>query len=244
MKARTLLSIVVSLLLSVNLCGAQSSNAPIKIHAIQLVSCASLPEGVDIAPMGHKVGFELYYLVEGANLAGIKEDSLVMESIKTKENVELSKTPGGRPAYDLGSFPDVSSSGKYAIFSIKVDQDQFGKVESLAIKGKITLLMGSKREEKTVKLAVSDKKTKQVGPFMVGIDEPMGEEGIGVTITGPLQSFIDAKLITKKGEEESQGSFSTGNSKTLSFSKPASGTVNVKMSYWADLREETVGFGQ
>ena len=114
----------------------------------QIRSSAPLPADVpfDVKPMGYEPGFEIGYVVKGEGLASVKKDSLVMDHILTREGVDLAASRAGQPGYEMGAFPKVSEDGRYASFSVKVNQDAFGKVESLALKGSITLLMATQRE--------------------------------------------------------------------------------------------------
>jgi hypothetical protein len=230
---------------------AQEAGQPsVRARPVQIVSCDDLPARLDfkVKPMGYKPGFQIYYLLEGENLVGIKKDSLVLDFIKTASGSDISKHRNGKPAYEQGSFPKVSEDGKHGVFSVEVEENQFGKLENLSIKGTITVLTGSQRKEQSVELSVADKQKKKVGPFSVAIASGGGslmgmgssDKTIGVELTGPLESIIEIKLLDGAHELNSEGWMSDGSSKTFSFSKPRNTTVSVSINHWTDLKEEEV----
>lgn len=239
--------------------GAQTPSSPppsdaLRARPVQIISCAPMPAeiGFELKPMGYDPGFEIFYLVEGNNLAGIKDDSLVMAGIRTPAGEELSKNRMGTSTCQLGPFPKVSDDGKYALFSVKVQQDQFGKVESLAMKGSVTVQIASRREEKTVAMSAADSQPRRAEPFAVavaaegqdGMMGMFGGGGFGIRITGPLERIIDVKLVAAGAEEKSASNMSDGSSTTYFFEKPSAESFTVQIACWADLSEQKVVFGQ
>lgn len=253
MKRRLFISMA-CLSLFVQISVAQTADSELSVRPIQMVSCATLPDGIafDVKPMGHEAGFEIFYLVEGKNLIAIKEDSLILSAIKTKEGLDISKSRTGDPTYKQGPFPRVSKDGKYAVFSVKVEHEQFGKVDALTMQGSVVALMASKRETKDLALPVTGKQSKNIGPFTVlsqtgGGAELMGMtsgNNFGIKITGPLSSIIDVKLVAKGGAEKSECNMSDNTSTTFFFSKPSTSEVTVRINYWTDLREQKVMFSK
>ena len=233
---------------------APAPNAALRARPVQIVSCAPMPAeiGFELKPMGYDPGFEIFYLVEGSHIAGIQDDSLVMAGIRTPAGEELSKNRMGMPTCQLGPFPKVSDDGKYALFSVKVQQDQFGKVESLAMKGSVTMQIASRREEKTVEMAASDSEPRRAGPFSVavaaedagGMADMFGGGGFGIRIPGPLEQIIDVTLAAAGAKEKSTSNMSDGSSTTYFFEKPAAEAFTVQIACWADLSEQKVVFGQ
>jgi hypothetical protein len=147
--------------ISLGLAVADGAEAALHAKPIQIKSCDILPGQVmPIAGfMQHQAGFEIVYLVEGADLVGVKSATLAIDSILTPDGRNIAKKRNGNRAYSLGSFPKATDDGKYCIFSLQVDDaSQFGKVEQLKIKGSIAALVGSAREEKTLELSVNDTK--------------------------------------------------------------------------------------
>jgi hypothetical protein len=137
------------------------------VRPIQIVSCASLPSDLtaEVRPCGYEDGFQIYYLVEGDSIAGF--DSLSIDSVKTPEGGDVSKEKSGTATYRAGPFPKISVDGKYCVFSLVVPRNQFGNVEKLAVRGRVTLLVGTKREERRATLAIDDQSEKKIGPFTV-----------------------------------------------------------------------------
>lgn len=229
----------------------EGSAAPLTARPVQIVSCASMPDDVpfDVAPMSYNKGFEIFYLVEAENLAAFKDNSLTLTSMKTKDGKDISKTRTGKPSYEEGTFPKVSEDGKYAVFSVKVEQDLFGQVDSLEIAGSAILLVASSRDVLTAKLSKDEKKAKTVGPFTVSTSAGggfmgMGGDSFGVTVKGSLASIINVDVESNGAALDSEGSMSDGSSKTFYFAKPDSDALTVKINYWTDLKEETVTFGK
>jgi hypothetical protein len=250
MKTTTLAALAV---LALTCHSVLAADAP-RIRPVQIVSCDTIPEGLafDVKPMGYQPGFEIFYLVEGSDLAGIKPESLVIESIKSADGPDIAKKRNGKPACKLGPFPKASDDGKYCVFSMHVDDNQFGKIDKLAIKGSVVVLSGSKREEKTVDLKVTDTKAKKVGPFSIQIGKgekgfmgmgPANPDSVGVKLTGPIGSVIEAKFMD--GNQELQGGYSSDTkAREYTFAKPSGDKLTLALKYWADLKETKAPLGK
>jgi hypothetical protein len=270
-----------------------------RVRPFQTISCDNVPEGLTSG--GYTPGFQISYVVEGQNIAGF--DSLVIETIKTPEGVDISKYWNGKP--DYYTIGQTSPDGKCCIFSLAVCKSQFGKVEKLAIKGHVTILLGTKREEKRIDLKATDDQETKVGPFsvrnsvlsapptaphyspttiarsppyppppyplpLVGTAyatmpaatpytaptrasppvtaAPAGTCTVpvmGVLITGPLNSLIEAKF--HDGDQELQGPLQLGpmysvgeNTRMYSLPKPKADKFTLTLSYWLDLTKVTL----
>jgi hypothetical protein len=116
--------------------------------------------------MCYQPGFQVYYLVEGEDIAGF--GSVAVEAVTTPDGTDISRYRNGSPAYTTG-FSNTSPDGKYCVFSVAVANNQFGKVDSLAIKGQVTVLLATNREEKTIDLKATEKGEKKIGPFSVQV---------------------------------------------------------------------------
>jgi hypothetical protein len=233
--------------------GVAQSEKPLTARPVQRMSCAVLPADMafDVKPMGHEAGFEIYYLVEGESIAAVKDDSLVVDAILTKDGKDISKSRTGKSAYEQGPWPKVSEDGKYAVFSVKSDADQFGNVESLSIKGSITVQTANQRDKKNATLVLAEKQPKSVGPFTVAVEADSDEaaamrgNNLGLRVTGPQASLIDVSVATPDGKAlEPEGSTWDDTSKTFFFEKSATPSVTVEVNYWTDLVERKVVFGQ
>ena len=248
-------SLLATLLVIATSALAQQPKGPM-VKMAQIRSSAPLPADVpfDVKPMGYEPGFEIGYVVKGEGLASVKKDSLVMDHILTREGVNLAASRAGQPGYEMGAFPKVSEDGRYASFSVKVNQDAFGKVESLAMKGRITLLMATQRETASATLATAGGESVQAGPFTVAIhsgnSEGMGGAffgggQFGVQVSGPCDSLIDLKLLDGGRATESEGTMTSGNGPTVYFfPKPTHGPATVQIHYWTDMKEQKVLFGR
>jgi len=218
MKATTCVGLVI-LILGGRLVLAEEGGRPsMRVRPIQMTSWDNVPPGLGLPmsassyqPRGQQPGFQVSYLVEGQDIAGFH--SLTIETIKTPEGVDISKYRNGRPAYEAGAFPSTSQDGKYCIFSLHVNQNQFGKVERLAIKGHATVLVGTKWEEKKIDLKATDKQATKVGAFSVrvmpgggGIPFGMVIPGVpmvtpGVPVPGTPPPVLPRTSITPEGAE-------------------------------------------
>lgn len=234
---------------------AQQSKGP-RVKRVQIRSSAPLPSDVpfDVKPMGYELGFEIGYVVKGEGLASVKKNSLVMDHIRTRDGVNLAESRTGKPGYTMGMFPKVSEDGRYARFSVKVAQNAFGKVESLSMKGRITLLMATERETASAVLAVAGGESVEAGPFTVAVQS--GKSGgmggsffgggqFGVQVSGPTDSIIDMKLLDGGRATDSEGTMTSGNGPTVYFfPKPTQDQATLEINYWTDMKEEIVSFGR
>ena len=113
----TIIAVLILTLAGSVLLGGEPLQPIMRARPIQIISCNTWPDHVpiDLKPMGHKSGFEIWYLIEGKDLAGV--NSVVIDAIRTPEGADISKDRDGHPTYELGPFPQNSTDGKYAVFS-------------------------------------------------------------------------------------------------------------------------------
>lgn len=245
MKATSILGIAFLTICCNMAFGADVDTPVMRARPIQVLSCGAAPEGLafDIRPMGFRSGFEIYYLVEGQGIAGF--ESLSIDSIKTAQGSDISKSASGEPNYEAGPFPRRSADGKYCVFSLEVNHDEFGKVDQLAVKGNVTILLGTKKEAKKIELKTSDNQEKKVGPFSVRV-KPAGApspfkfgpaDSLDVEITGPLSSLSQMKFLD--GDHEMQGASTSSDGKSVVYSlpKPKAASVTATLTYWLDLKK-------
>jgi hypothetical protein len=251
MKAKLVAVLVLSFCHSV-LLGGEPAQPALRVKPIQIVSNETLPEKVpiEVAPMGFKSGFQISYLLEGQNLAGVR--SLTIDSIKTPDGTEISKDRSGAPAYELGPFSRTSPDGKYAVFSLEVNESQFGKVERLVVQGHVTAIVGTTREEKSVELNATEVKPQKLGPysieamqgdegrFMIGPEDP---DDVRIIITGPQRKLVRVQFKDGNAQIPTQASWDDQR-RTCSLPKPKSGKIAVTLSYWSDVKEVAVPLGR
>ena len=233
----------------------QTARVPL-VKMAQIRSSAPLPADVpfDVKPMGYEPGFEIGFVIKGEGLASVKRNSLVMEHILTRDGVNLAESRTGRPAYEMGAFPKVSEDGRYAGFSVKVNQDAFGKVESLALKGSVILLMATQRATASATLTTAGGEPVKAGPFTVAMHSGQGDGmggaffgggQFGIQVSGPCDSIIDMHLLDGGRTTDSEGTMTEGHGPTVYFfPKPTQEQASLQINYWTDMQEQTVPFGR
>ena len=263
MKPTATIGIVTLFLFSTFVFGDDPEPPVLKVRPIHFVSSDTIPLEVDrrVLPTGLKRGFEIYYLVEGKEIAGF--ESLTLESIKTPKGVDLSRSWNGAPGYQAGPSPQVSTDRKHCVFSLIVPRNQFGKVEQLDINGYATLLVGSKREAAQIELTEATEGKKTAGPFSVTVTrtsrEPMppaaankdpaasvppdNTESLRVDVQGPIPRLIEAVFVDGDRERQSQ---SSGDKTHLTFHLPIpiSGKVRMTVRSWAAITPVHVMIGK
>jgi len=250
MKATTCAGVVVLILGGRLALAGEGERPSMRVRPIQVTSWDDAPPGLafDMMPMpwcrhqaeGHP-GFQVSYLVEGQDLAGFH--SVTIDTIKTPEGTDISKYRDGKRAYEAGVFPRrTSEDGKYCVFSLNVSQNQFGKVEKLAIKGHVTLLVGTKWEEKKIDLQASDKVPTKVGPFSIRVDQSQQSDSVGVEIT-PRTGLIQAEFAEGDVEVEPSGSGESNNARTYYLPRPKAGKFTLALRYWVDMKKVTIPIG-
>jgi hypothetical protein len=244
-----------------------------RIRPIQTISSDTVPEDLpfEVKPGPLRKGFTIYYLVEGKDIACF--DSLAIESIKTPQGADISRNRNGTPAYDTGAFPRTSTDGRYCLFSLDFNENQYGKVDTLAIKGEVTLFLATQREAKKIWLKPDDEQEKKVGPFAVQVkpapvqpDRPFAvphtsrkqiRDGIvpapvevpprpvfrTIEITGPVQSLAVVR-ITDGDEEIMEGASWDEKSRVNYVPQPKTGEYAVILVYWLDMKKVKFPFGQ
>ena len=112
-------------------------------------------------------GFQITYLVRGKDLVGVKHNTLRVECpFARRTESRYPEKRNGEVAYTLHEV-GATVDGKYCAFAMYVDGNQFGEVETLAIKGTIVVLRSTRHEERTVKLSLANREKKAAGPFSV-----------------------------------------------------------------------------
>jgi hypothetical protein len=233
----------------------------ITIRPIQITSSDKLPESAtEIQPFGFQSDIvQITYLVEGKGLIGIKDKSLQIDNVLTKEGKDLIKTDGKSIA-EMDPFGGrVNKDGTCILFTTYVKKNEFQKTDGLKLKGDVVVLVGTKKETANGEFKTDKKSTIEVGPYKISNsvegskkDSAIPLPGFGpqgdqmtVTVKGKTQSIIAFKLMDGDKALESNGSFSSsagigGEETSYFFSKPSKGSVKVIMSYWKDMKEQKV----
>lgn len=216
-----------------------------------LMVTLGVPAGVELSfqdrPMGYETGYRIHLLLQGEGIAGIKKDSLVVESLAAADGRNLATGRTGKATWKMGSFPKINDAGTVAIFSIEGPDNLLGKVDGVTLNGAITLLLGSEVAKATTgELEAKGSKPQQFPGFTVktgraGNAVRMGsDDDLNVTIEGNLGAIIEVKASQGGAELKSSSSSSSGTWKTYDFAGKPEGAVIVTVSYWKDLTEQVV----
>jgi hypothetical protein len=248
------------------LADSQAAEPKFKIRPIHILAFDKYPEGAkDILPFSFQDTFvEIYYLIDGENLAGFKEDSFKVESIITKEGKDLVKTE--KDVAELrGLSGKVSNDGKFATFAVSIKKNEFLKTDDMQVKGEITLLTGTKRATEQAVLKVDSKEIVKAGPYKLrfstqpkdalgeSVEQSFGQifnmkkiETVEVGIDGPRDATISVQVVDGKERLGSRGtSWSSGSDEVMhSLPKVKGNEMKIVIEYWTDLKEQKIKFGE
>ena len=216
----------------------------VKAEMVSLTVAKSLPSELpfQVKPHNHPEGFSVTYLLTGEGMTGINEKSLKLDSVKTSDGKELSKTRRGGANYKMGSFAKVGDEGEFGSFSFSVNENIIGKAQGLKISGSIKVFLGDKVLEKTT----SPGDLKLLKDTVAGIEVSYSENkfggSAGIKVKGNLNKIVSVMILDEKGKEiKSNGWSGWDDQKTYNFSKlPKVGQL--KLMYWNELVEQEVKF--
>ena len=250
-----------TMLLILTACTLAAADGPaVTCKPVMITSCAELPASIGFQerPMGYDLGVKISYLVEGEDLIGFKEDSLVITAITTADGKNIANKRNGKPAWKQGSFPKTTDDGKFGVFTIEVSESVFGKTDGLSVIGTIVALSGSDRQTKKAAFKLSETKTEDIGGLKVsligtkkGKDAEVGPKpffggggGFGVVVAGDITKVAEVVLLEGTTKLDSQGSSWSGSERTWNFAKPAGDSVTVEITYWNKMAAVTVPIGK
>jgi hypothetical protein len=188
------------------------------------------------------MGIEIFYLVEGTDLAGLKDDSLQVSSLRGRDGSDLSVTRTGTATVTLGPFPATTDDGRHLFFSLRSQEDLFGRVDERSLRGSVVVFTGSRRE--TGELTITATTPPQVvGPFRVSPAPGVSAGDVGVTVTGPLPALINVLQIRGVAIVTAEQTSSDGTEKTFLFPPGGGASARIRLHYWTELSERTVRFG-
>jgi hypothetical protein len=256
MRTRSFLAAVPVLAAMASVASAADTPA-ITIRPVQLISQAEVPEGApdEAKSVMFTKGVTIGYLVEGHDLIGFARDSLVIDTMATADGTSIAKKRNGERNWRMGSFPCASDDGRFAFFQVQTDDHLFGHAEGLRIGGTITVRTGSEQTTATTKAhGLASKETEKIGDFDVAFGPTAGgalnfggrgAPPVTILVTGPLAKIIKVSLLVDGKALDSQGSMGVtgGDSRTYQFAKPAGADGTVSISYWKNLSETPVRFG-
>lgn len=224
---------------------AIAGEAPFTARAVQITSCAPLPStvGFEAKPMGHQDGFVIWWLVQGADIIGVKEDSLAVTTLKTPDGKDLAQSRSGRPNWKMGAFPKATADGTCALFSLECSADVFGQAERLAIAGSVVVLTGGNPQTQELPFDPAKPSTAKAGPLTVtfGAKSGFGDpDSYGITVKGPLASIISMEIADGGSTRKSQGWSGMNDERTYHFPKPTAAAPKLALRWWGTSGEAKV----
>jgi hypothetical protein len=216
------------------------------VKPVQFLVCAPLPAELPFSakPFGHEPGFKIAWLIEGEDLIGISEGSLVVTALKTPDGKNLAVARNGSTTWKLGSFPKVSDDGRFAVFTIDCSAQAFGQVEQLSIEGSVAVMTGSDR--RTEELAFDPEKPSKatVGPLTIDFgakdDMPMMGGGYGISVTGPREIISSIEIMDGGKRLKRRGSSYSNNVCTYQFDRPTNPAPKLQLAWWGKTGEFTL----
>jgi hypothetical protein len=234
---------------------AAGADAAPTARPIQFMSQAEVPEDApqEARTIQFTHGFSVGYLVEGANIVGVKEKSLHVAHALLPDGTDIAQTRSGDDNLELGPFPRVSDSGRFAYFSATSKQNIFGHADHVGIEGTVVVITSSKLgtlSSHPHKLGSNDQETLGAWKATFGGEKGMsfGDDDkptASITIKGPLDGI--AKLTLQvAGKDYKQSGWGGGDDeRTYSFPCPADAAGAVlTIRDWEDLHEVTVPLGK
>jgi hypothetical protein len=202
----------------------------------------------EVKPMGHEPGVEFSFLIRGADLVAIKDDSVDIATFTLADGRQWARTRSGRANWKQQSFAKVSEDGKLGSFAVTFPGDLHGVVEAATLEGSVTAVVATRSEEKKLQLTAGDKTLHEAGPFEVsgagagGFFSGGGQDQTSVTVKGDHQAVIEVIVMDGGKKLDGNGSSWSGDSKTFHFDKAAGEQLDVTLRYWVDLKEVAVPF--
>jgi hypothetical protein len=222
----------------------RQGGATLSARPIQFRASAPLPGTIPFEkkPFGHSNGFEVVYLVEGRDLSGVKEDSLQLSALRGRDGSDLSLTRSGTSPVELGPFPQITDDGRFVLFSVRSNEDLFGRVDERSLRGTVVVFTGSRRETGELTLSPTDA-PQMLGPFQVQPAAGVTASDRAVTVRGPLPALINVLQIRAGREVAAEQTSWDGTEKTFYFPSGGEASPRLRLNYWSDLAERTVTFG-
>lgn len=224
--------------------------APFEVSLLQCQIGRSAGEELpfDVKPMGYEAGVKLSFLVKGENLVSFKDDSVEIKSFTLGDGRQWARTRSGKANWKQESFSKVGEEGNLGTFTVGFPGDLFGSVEGSSIEGSVVAVTASESEEKTVEIAVGDKKKIAAGSYKVSGGSGGagffggGGDGTSVSVHGDIKGIVE--VVVKDGEKklDGRGSSWSGETKTFQFEKAKGKKLSVTVRYWTDLEEVEVPF--
>lgn len=210
-------------------------------------------------PMEYLPGFKIFLMVTGKDIRAFEKYRLAIDYVRTNDGQDVYKLTNGKSNFIKGSGRSTAN-GEKAFFSIESLDNIFGKVETLQMKGEITLLTSSKSESiSTDELDFGKSESQKIGPFTLTAnpnEEPRGgivgrvddKSTLKVKVEGACEAISTISFIVDgKDCRSNRRSRVVRDNRLLedwiySLESTKGNNVVVKINYWVDLKEKTVPF--
>ena len=159
--------------------------------------------------------YEVGFLVSGLGIVGIAHDSLVVDSITTREGNNIARDYRGLRAYKMGDtyrgmngqkneeLP-VSPDGKHAYFTVCGNSDVLAPGEVPHIKGRVSIQCAFESKPKTLTLKAGEAYEERIGPFDFKLEPTDGNPGsvtqISLNMPKNFQNNLSNFQITADGK--------------------------------------------
>lgn len=197
-----------------------------------------------VKPMNHAYGAKLAFLIEGEDLVAIPDDALTMTKMAASDGSELAPLKGRAAAWEQASFPKISDDGTVGSFGVEIRGDLMGRLEGATLEGTITVRTGAETEEAQKSLTLGGDSEK-FGELAISAESSEGFGGtpsLSVEVKGDHESIVEIKAIAEGKELDSNGASWSGQQKTYNFEATDAEEIEVKVSYWTNLKEIEVPF--
>ena len=206
---------------------------------------AKIPQGLPDLGLSSespaRTGYTFSYLVSGSNLAGVKEDSLVVTKFQMPDGKTLKRTS----AYELVSSlygKDISPDGKYAAFRVRIDDDKAIATELPMLEGTVAVYVADGTEVHTLKLSEEEKQSYTVGEYTVTISDHNAVR-FQVAVGGAKKGVAGIQIVCKGQDLSSKSWGSAPGRRTWDYNYDGSlSDITVNLILWKNLREQTVSF--
>jgi len=197
----------------------------------------------------------LTFAAKGQDIIGLDRKSLKLSKLKIGDG-DFRYDEKGSKRYKILYVPRVDAGGKYVIFDLELKLKEFGGLDFIEVEGQVDLFIGRRFVSKAVSgLDIENGFRIQEGPFTISSKKRSKTEAgkstpsssglnsvVNLEIDGPMNAFASLKAFESG---QSLNRLSTSNvldeqNQGVSFVQPLGSTIDIRLSYWKDVKRITV----